>query len=370
MNNATVPQNPEWLSTINEALQKNVQDVLAGKINNVTARCNLKKAIIAAGYHPGTAHIEPNSPEDLLCESRLNLVIETNVQMTQGHRNWIESQRVGVLESFPSDELFRLESREKKCDWLSRWRLAGDRTGDPIGTGWTITPDERMIALKNHAIWNWIGSSELFDDALNAIWPPFAFNSGMWVVSISRRECEEIGLITSTDVINCHEALPPSQLIPIESGRITAYFWNEPVMCDHCGEEKTRKVISFCVECGETICLACKAKGCSCPEPEPPPNDAMQCFNMAVDKMMGQEVPLAKDLAEQVLQWCDRAFEFGFATYLRYFEARANRMRGEALESLGQKERALREYELAMEKDPQVGLKKRIISLQKELAKS
>jgi predicted negative regulator of RcsB-dependent stress response len=44
-------------------------------------------------------------------------------------------------------------------------------------------------------------------------------------------------------------------------------------------------------------------------------------------------------------------------------------MRGEALESLGQKEEALCEYEVALEKDPRVGVKQRIASLRKERAK-
>jgi hypothetical protein len=56
-----------------------------------------------------------------------------------------------------------------------------------------------MIALKNHDIWNWIGSSDLFPDALDVIWPPFAFNSGMWVRDVSRGEMEEIGLMRRGD---------------------------------------------------------------------------------------------------------------------------------------------------------------------------
>jgi len=44
-------------------------------------------------------------------------------------------------------------------------------------------------------------------------------------------------------------------------------------------------------------------------------------------------------------------------------------LRGEALESLGQKEQALREFELAVEQDPKLGLKRRIASLRKECGK-
>lgn len=369
MNNVTIPQSPEWLSAINEALRKTVHDVLAGKINDATARCNLKKAIIAAGYHPGTARIQPDSPEDLLCDSRINLVIKTNVEMAQGHRDWNANRNAVILDQWPAQELFRAESRDNPRGWLERWRMAGAQAGDPSGAGWTITPDGRMIALKNHPIWDRLGDPALFSDGLCQPWPPFAFGSGMCVRDVERSEAEAIGLIISTDVISLHEALPPSPLLAIESERITAFLWNEAKLCDHCDEEKPFKLLETCDACGELICPDCAVKECIGPKPPPPPRSAMQCFSIAVGKMMGEKLPLGKDVAEQVLQWCDRAFEFGFAVHLRYFEARANRMRGEAFESLGQKVRALREYELAVEKDPQVGVKRRAVSLRKELTK-
>src|SRR5437667_567001 len=123
MNNVTIPQNAARLSTINEALRKIVQDVLAGKINDTTARCNLKRAIIAAGYHPGVAHIKPDSPADLLCDSRLNLVIKTNVEMAQGHRDWNANQNAIILDQWPAQELFRAESRDNPRECLERWRM-------------------------------------------------------------------------------------------------------------------------------------------------------------------------------------------------------------------------------------------------------
>jgi hypothetical protein len=85
--------------------------------------------------------------------------------------------------------------------------------------------------------------------------------------------------------------------------------------------------------------------------------------------VMGRKLPFEKYVAERVVLLCDRAFEFGFRADLREVEAGAHRMRGLALESLGQKERALCEYELALEKDPQVGVKRRIASLRKECGK-
>ena len=165
--------------------------------NPATARTAIQQFLKEIGYAPATEDV--GTIKDLSSDARIQLVLQTNKQLAQGQGNWLQSQRTGVLESFPADELFRLEDRAKKRDWLTRWRLAGDQTEDPIGTGWTITPDGRMIALKNHDIWNWIGSSELFNDALDVVWPPFALNSGMWVKDVSRADCEEIGLLNEKD---------------------------------------------------------------------------------------------------------------------------------------------------------------------------
>ena len=192
--------------TTDEYLLKLYQDKIGGLLNPVRiagqattqyspvyVRRAIQDFLISVNYSP--APEDAGTIKDLSSDARVQLVLQTNKQLAQGQGNWLQSQRSGVLDSFPADELFRLEERVQKRNWLARWRLAGEQTDDDIGTGWTITPDERMIALKNHDIWNWIGSSELFDDALDVIWPPFAFNSGMWVKDVSRADCEEIGLL-------------------------------------------------------------------------------------------------------------------------------------------------------------------------------
>jgi len=156
-------------------------------------RRDIKNFLQEIGYQP--APQDRGTIKDLSSDSRINLVIKTNVDLAQGQGAWMQAQNHGVLDAFPADELFRLEARKIPRYWLQRWRIAGGQTGDPIGTGWTITPDERMIALKNHVIWKLIGSSALFPDALDVVWPPFAFNSGMWVRDVERALAEKIGLI-------------------------------------------------------------------------------------------------------------------------------------------------------------------------------
>lgn len=163
------------------------------KYDPAYVREEIKKFLQGVGYSPKDG--EAGTLKDLSSDARINLIIKTNTELAQGQGWWVANQNPVILDEWPAQELFRAEERAKKRDWLARWRQAGEQTDDPIGTGWTITPDLRLIALKNHDIWNWIGSSELFDDALDVMWPPFAFNSGMWVRDVDRTETEAIGLL-------------------------------------------------------------------------------------------------------------------------------------------------------------------------------
>jgi hypothetical protein len=154
---------------------------------------DIQQLLQKIGYQPNPE--DRGTIKDLSSDGRINLVLETNVQIHQGEGWWLQGQNDAVLDEFPAQELFRAESRLTQRNWLARFRLAGAQTGDPIGTGWTITPDGRMIALKNHAIWNWLGSSKLFSDGLNLPFAPFAFRSGMNLRDIDRDETESLGLI-------------------------------------------------------------------------------------------------------------------------------------------------------------------------------
>ena len=196
--------------TMLDELLAKYKDRIAGILNPVPAegqattdfspgyaRQEIKQLLDEIGYQP-----DPNAAgtlQDLGSSARINLVLKTNTELAQGQGLWIANQNPAILDEWPAQELFRAETRDKPRKWLERWREAGAQTGDPIGTGWTVTPDERLIALKNHDIWNWIGSSDLFDDALDVIWPPFAFNSGMWVRDVDRAETEAIGLMDKGD---------------------------------------------------------------------------------------------------------------------------------------------------------------------------
>jgi len=161
--------------------------------NPAYVRQAVKDILRETGYQPDTEL--RGTIQDLSSNARINLVIKTNVEMAQGQGLWMQTQEPALLDEWPAWELFRAEARVKVRDWLNRFRQAGAASGNALGHGWIITPDERMIALKNHPIWDELGSSDNFNDALDTSWPPFAFNSGMWVRDVDRGEVEKLGLL-------------------------------------------------------------------------------------------------------------------------------------------------------------------------------
>lgn len=162
-------------------------------LNQGYIREEIKDFLHSIGYQPNPD--EAGTLKDLSSDARINLVVKTNVEMAQGQGWWVQGQQAAILDQWPAQELFRAEGRKVPREWVARFRRAGAATGDPIGTGWTITPDGRLIALKNHLIWQLLGSPGLFSDGLGQPWPPFAFNSGMWVRDISRALAESFGLL-------------------------------------------------------------------------------------------------------------------------------------------------------------------------------
>lgn len=144
-------------------------------MDTATARLELKESLRKLAYSP-----EPDQRgtiQDLSSDARINLVLKTNVEMAQGYGGWRQSQDPAALDQFPAQELFRAEGREKPRDWITRWQGAG---GQLFGG--------RMIALKNDPIWTDIS-------AFGLPYPPFDFNSGMWVRDVDRDEAMQLGVI-------------------------------------------------------------------------------------------------------------------------------------------------------------------------------
>lgn len=148
-----------------------------------SARTELKEILTGLNYDPGE---KKGSLQDLSSDSRLNLVLKQNVESAQGYGQFLQGQAEGALDAFPAQELFRGEDRKEPRDWLQRWIQAGGATY-PGGSDAELN-NQRLIGLKTDPIWTQIS-------AFGVPYPPFDFNSGMWVRDIARAEAEELGLL-------------------------------------------------------------------------------------------------------------------------------------------------------------------------------
>ncbi len=179
-----------------------------------TARLELKQKLAELGYQPD-AKLR-GTIMDLSSDARINLVVKTNVEMMQGFGNLVQGQTEGALDEFPAQELYRLEDRNEERDWgqtaNGRWiaacRAAGD--ADAIDV-WQRTG--RMVATKDSRVWDELGNGAggYENDALGNPYPPFAFNSGMWVEDVQRDEAIALGLITEDEQVQPRDLL---QLAP------------------------------------------------------------------------------------------------------------------------------------------------------------
>lgn len=146
-----------------------------------TARLNAKESLRKLGYSPDPD--KRGTIQDLSSDGRIELFLKTRVESAQGFGQWRQGQEAGVLDQFPAQELFRAEGREKPRDWITRWQGAGGR----LFGG-------RMIALKNDPIWTEISRFE-------TPYPPFDWNSGMWVRDVDRDEAIQLGVMDETTVV-------------------------------------------------------------------------------------------------------------------------------------------------------------------------
>ncbi len=144
-------------------------------MDKATARLEMKQALQSIGYQPDPD--KRGGLQDLSSDVRLDLIIKTNTEMAQGFGTWYADQDPARLDAWPAQELYRLEDRKNRRNWVGRWLNAG---GEIYGG--------RMIALKNDDIWTAISAFDL-------PYPPYDYNSGMWVRDISRSEAIDLGLM-------------------------------------------------------------------------------------------------------------------------------------------------------------------------------
>jgi len=169
---------PPYVAKIADVLDR----LLGGEINQASARNELQGSLEEMSYDPAEGFADAPDPEippaepgtlrDLSSSHRINLMLETQEELVFGRGQKIAG--LTRVETWPAWELIRVRSSRVPRDWPARWKKAAD------AVGWVGVAKEtpRMIALKTSPIWQALGSSGLFKDALDTDHPPFAFSSG------------------------------------------------------------------------------------------------------------------------------------------------------------------------------------------------
>lgn len=161
-------------------------------INPATARAQVKELMQSLGMQPTGA---AGGVSELASDARINLVIKTNTELSQGAGFAIQSNDPAVLEAFPCWELYRLEGKTKERDWETRWATAAAISGDTDAAR-VLSESNRMVARKDSPIWQSLGDGPAdTTDGLGNPYPPFAFNSGMWTRNIAYDDAEQLGLV-------------------------------------------------------------------------------------------------------------------------------------------------------------------------------
>ena len=159
------------LSRIADLLENRRDDdgALASRARVVS---DIMRAARDAGIARGTQSVtDPGS------YARANVIIDTNAGMAAGYVQAELANSLGARMAFPAQELLRIEDRERKRDWMSRWTAAGGE----IYAG-------RMVALKGDPVWTRISR-------FGQPYPPFDYNSGMGVEDVSYDDAVALGLI-------------------------------------------------------------------------------------------------------------------------------------------------------------------------------
>jgi len=181
-------------------------EVIAGKINQATARWELLQELRAIGYDPAQGFpgdSDPGPParkgsiRDHSSEARLRLVVETNVRSAYHYARMVAGNTPYNREHYPAWQLVREYARTVErgseeshtAGWRERWEEAGSYVE------WRGASQIRMVALKDSPIWLALGmGAGDYRDALGRPYPPFAFGSGMGWRAVPRAEVVSLGL--------------------------------------------------------------------------------------------------------------------------------------------------------------------------------
>jgi len=244
MNDSFDLKDPVSVKAADSALRPLVADKRWLSLDHATQRLKFRDTVSASGY-------SVDSLEDI----HITTVVAINVQLVHGHLQYMQAQDLNVLDAFPAQELYRAGNffKKKLRDWKSRWIDAGGQT---FGA-------DRMIALAGDPVWI---KSSIF----SVPYPPFDFDSGMWVKPVSLGEAIEFGIISKEATVLPDPTSYPPPFVSISDSRLmkfVAYKVAEAeeeymVVCTRCGVKGSDEEIDCCEKCRSDLCPDCMKKGC------------------------------------------------------------------------------------------------------------
>ena len=166
-----------------DELATTYREILAGTLDRATARLRIKTYLDRKGYAPDPD--KAGGLQDLSSDRRINLQLDTNVEMMRGLGNHLQGLEPAVLDMWPARELVRLEDAEQPRDWVQIWNDARAATTED---GATDANSGRMVAIVGHPIW------KEFSDFGND-YAPFKWGSKMGLRDVSRREAMDLEII-------------------------------------------------------------------------------------------------------------------------------------------------------------------------------
>ena len=198
----------EFLQTAKARIQNLLSNLskAQGGISEAEARLELRQLAQSLGYGPGgvNAFGREQMPEehggltDLTSAKRLNLILDTNVQMARSAGNYAIDQDPDILRATPCWELIRAGYAKVPRPWPEKWMQAARACGDQAASK-VFSETGRMIARRDSPIW----TLRLAEGGFNRFgnpYAPFDFGSHMRTIGVSRTEALRLGAIKPGDV--------------------------------------------------------------------------------------------------------------------------------------------------------------------------
>lgn len=154
--------------------------------NPSLVRTRMQNYLKEIGYTPDTG--TEGGLTDLSSDKRVDLIIDTQTKMAQGYARNEAAQDPDVLEDFPADEMYRQRRSKVSRDWDIIWNTKRSELGDATSASLATGKDGPFVALKNDPIWTAISR-------FGNPYPPFDYNSGMWVRDADDALAERLGVL-------------------------------------------------------------------------------------------------------------------------------------------------------------------------------